>query len=208
MPSHLSPDDTELIRRAAASDEDAFCEVIERFDGHIRSVVSRYASSRTDREDLRSEIVAKLLSNDRRALRMWEPRASFGAYLATIAARHCMDWLSRRGRLPCTRLSHHDGTDNDSVLEEIVPADHTCDPHHRVDAWRRGEALCQAISGLSKSDRLVLYLRFDQELSGSDIAEFLGITHVAARQRLFRAVRRLEERLEEVCPELAPPEEH
>lgn len=206
MPGHLPLDDVELIRRAAGCDEDAFCEVIERFDRHISSVVRRYASTRSDQEDLRSEIVAKLLSNDRRALRMWEPRASFGAYLATIAARHCMDWLSRRGRLPCTRLSNHDGADHDSVLEEIVAAERDSDPHCRFDQCRRLESLRQAIDRLSDDDRLVLYLRFDQELSGLEIADFLDVTHVAARQRVFRAVRRLEDQIRRLCPELVPPE--
>ncbi|MFW6437955.1 MAG: RNA polymerase sigma factor [Armatimonadota bacterium] len=208
MPRSLPADDTDLVRLAATSDEDAFCELIQRFDGHIASVLRRYASRASDREDLRAEIVEKLLANDRRALRRWEPRASFGSYLATIAARHCMDWLTRHNRLPRAYLTDGNGRDATRLLEEIALAPPDSQPQHSMEISQCREALRNAISALSGSDQFVLYLRFDQELSGVEIAECLGISHGAARQRLLRAIGRLEEHVRLSCPELAPPDRH
>lgn len=201
MSQRLPSDDTDLIRLAASCDDEAFCEVIDRFDRYIASALRRYAHLPTDREDLRSEIVTKLLANRKRALRAWEPRASFGAYIATIAARHCMDWLRQRGRLPRARLADAD-SGPDCLLEEIIPAEDEAEPEHFMEACERRESIRAAIDELSSDDRLVLYLRFDQELTGVEIAELLGISHGAARQRLFRAVRRLEDHIERVCPEV------
>jgi RNA polymerase sigma factor (sigma-70 family) len=118
-----------------------------------------------------------------------------------------MDWLSRRGRLPAARLTNGENGSPDALLEEIIAAGEEAEPQHYMEAVQRRKSLSQAIEGLSGSDRLILYLRFDQELSGVEIADLLDISHGAARQRLFRAVRRLEERLREVCPELMSSEE-
>jgi RNA polymerase sigma factor (sigma-70 family) len=208
MPDRLPSDDTELVRLAASGDEGAFCELINRFDRYIRSVVHRYASRAVDQEDLRSEIVAKLLVREKHALRSWKPTASFASYLSTIAARHCMDWLRRRGRLPCAHLTNGNNSSPDVLLEEIVCAGEQADPHHCIEVFQRHEMVSRAFDELSSSDRLVLYLRFDQELNGVEIARLLSITHGAARQRLFRAVSRLEDQMRRFCPELMSPEEH
>jgi len=208
MAGRLPSDDTELIRFAASCSKDAFCEVIDRFERYITLVIARFAPRQTDREDLRSEVVAKLLARKKRALKAWEPRASFGAYVATIAARHCMDWMRRRGRLQRVALSSGDGASPDILLEEIVSSDDADEPERVMEALERRESLRQAIDELSADDRLVLYLRFDQELSGVEISELLGISHGAARQRLFRAVRRLEDRVGQICPEYLPSEGH
>lgn len=209
MSGRLPSDDTDLIRLAASCDDSAFCEVVRRFSPYIASVLRRYAARTTDREDLRSEVVTKLLANSKRALKAWEPRASFGTYVATIAARHCMDWLRRKGRLPCATLgSGDDNGSPDHVLEEIIAADADDEPEELMQNHERQESLRLAIDGLSSDDRLVLYLRFDQDLSGVEISEMLGISHGAARQRLFRAVRRLEDRIEKVCPEILNVDQH
>ncbi len=205
MPRGLPADDTELVRLAASCDEDAFCEVIRRFNRHIVSVLRRYASHATDREDLHSEIVEKLLANRKRALRVWEPRASFGSYVATIAARHCIDWLSRRGRLPCVCLPNGSDGSSDDLLAEVAPAGSEWQPHFCMEVCERRESLRDAMASLSSNDRLVLYLRFEQDLSGAEIGRLLNISHVAARQRLFRAIGRLEDQVRRTCPELTPP---
>lgn len=206
MAGRLPSDDTELIRLAASCSKDAFCEVVNRFERYMTLVIARFASRPIDREDLRSEVVAKLLTNKKRALKAWEPRASFGAYLATIAARHCMDWIRRSGRLPRVALPIGDGETPDILLEETISSDDADEPERFMEACQRRESLRQAIDELSADDRLVLYLRFDQELTGVEISELLGISHGAARQRLFRAVRRLEDRVEQICPEYLPSE--
>ncbi|MBD3293499.1 MAG: sigma-70 family RNA polymerase sigma factor [Armatimonadia bacterium] len=208
MSERLPEDDTDLIRLAASCSEEAFCEVVHRFSRYITSVVSRYASRSVDREDLESEVIAKLLANSKRALRSWEPQASFGAYLATIASRHCMDWLRRRGGLPRARIPDGETSGPDNLLEEAICADDDADPGHFLESLERRHAIREAIDSLSHDDRLVLYLRFEQELSGVEISDLLGISHGAARQRLFRAARRLEDQIQEVCPELLQVERH
>ena len=92
MAGRLPSDDTELIRLAASCSKDAFCEVIDRFERYITLVIARFAPRQTDREDLRSEVVAKLLARKKRALKAWEPSRVTLDRKAFVTGR----WISER----------------------------------------------------------------------------------------------------------------
>ncbi len=104
MKRKVQSDEVRLVKTAAACDEQATLALCRRFAGAIRHAVSRFASSAEDREDLHSEVVVRLLADDKRALRRWQPRAPFAAYVSSVAAHHCIDWMRGEGRLPPTTL--------------------------------------------------------------------------------------------------------
>jgi len=189
----LQTDEEKLVELAANCDDDAFCELRDRYRQHLRVLVARYAPSPADREDIFSEIIARLLADRKKALRKWEPIAPFGAYLTTIAVRHCLSWLDRRSRTPNTfALSAHDtDADEQALLQGIIPGDEADQPEHILTRRERRDMVHRCLMELSDSDRLVLALRFDQEMTGPEIGRALGITPGAARQRIFKALRRL-----------------
>jgi len=189
----FSQNETNLVRRAASCDDEAFCMLRDRYAQHLRLLVARYAANHDDREDLYAEIVARLLDRDRRALRFWEPIAPFGGYLTTIAIRHCAGWLKRQKRSGQTTLGllPEGGDDAAGVLGELAAADPRDEPQSVVARREAAQELRDAISQLSDSDQLVLALRFREEMAGPTIARALGISHGAVRQRIFKALRRL-----------------
>lgn len=186
--------ETELVQRAANCDDEAFCALRDRYARHLRMIIARYAADPEDREDLLSEITAKLLEDDRRVLRAWQPIAPFGAFLTAIAVRHCLAWLDRKN----TRSEHvarlqpaAEDADVADILERLIPADDKVQPEAAVIRRDRQETLHGFIMQLSDSDRLVLSLRFGEGMSGPAIARLLGISRGAARQRIYKALRRL-----------------
>ncbi len=182
-----------LVERAANCDNDAFCALLDRYRQHLRVLVARYAPTRTDLDDMHAEIVARLLADRKRALRMWKPIAPFAAYLTTISVRHCLNWLERNSRRPQTVLlsagDPHAG--EREMLQELIEGDDDGRPDRLVVRHERRDAMARALMELSHSDRLVLALRFDQGMTGPEIGRALGITPGAARQRIFKALRRL-----------------
>ncbi|MGI5819660.1 MAG: RNA polymerase sigma factor [Armatimonadota bacterium] len=186
-------EEEKLVRLAASCDDDAFCALRDRYRQHLRVLVARYAPTPADREDIFSEIIARLLVDRKRALRNWEPIAPFGAYLTTIAVRHCLSWLDRRERTPATTTLSSGGREVDKreLLQEMIAGGNEHEPDRIVTGHERRQALHGALMCLSDSDRLVLALRFDQEMTGPEIGRSLGITSGAARQRIFKALRRL-----------------
>lgn len=197
----------ELIRRAAhCGDDGAFCSLMELHRRHLGVIVARFASCQADREDLQSEVIERLLANDRRALKQWKPIASFRAYLTTIAVRHCITWLQRRTPEvgPSLLPGSHEGDNRLDLVTDVAAADTKDVPDSVIDQIVTREILHDALMELSPPDRLVLALRFEEGMNGPTIARVLGISHNAVRQRVFKALRRLTEVLETFDHGLTP----
>jgi len=208
MPARLPADEPSLVHLAAQCSDEAFCALTERFGRHLRLTVSRFAQNPEDRDDLQAEVVAKLLDNGKQALRVWRPIAPFIAYLTTIGVRHCLHWVERRRRLEglqTLQLPFHGLADDADWPERLVAADPADQPPAALERSLVQEALHDALQELSADDRLVLALRFEQGLNGPTVARLLGISPGAARQRIFKALRRLERRLLARNPDLFGP---
>lgn len=211
MPSASLPtDEISLIRLAASCDDRAFCALMDRFRGGMLRILSRYADSREDREDIQGEIVARFLRDRKAALRVWEPRAPFSAYVWTISTRHCLQWGKARSQLAGSLIPALPGASEDGLdfLEAVPDREERLDPPAALAAQQAQQAVMDGLRRLSVEDRLILLLRFEQGMNGPSIARALGIAHGAARKRLFTALRRLIREVEEASPWLfsdAPP---
>ena len=207
MAPRLPSDETSLVRMAAACSQEAFAALAERFHRLLRLIVMKYADVADDRDDLEADVVAKLLRNRKRALRVWRPRAPFGAYLLTIAARHCIQWAQRDGRLRFQRLGALPGQEEyaGDPLEQMLPAPDSDDPALATEVSFQRQAVCEALARLSADDQLALALRFEEEMKSPAIGRFFHISPGAARQRVFKALRRLERVLAERSPEVFEP---
>lgn len=60
-----------------------------------------------------------------------------------------------------------------------------------ADVVERREDLSRALGRLSLEERAAVFLRFYEDMNSSEIGEALGITAIAARSRIHRALRRL-----------------
>ncbi|MCD6362168.1 MAG: sigma-70 family RNA polymerase sigma factor [Armatimonadetes bacterium] len=202
----LTPEDeAQLVRTAAQCDDTAFAALCHRYRRLLKRIATSFATTPEDCEDLQSEIVAKLLANEKAALRAWRPIASFMAYLSTIASRHCLLIAQRDGRLPTIPLTSaltEGNSEAPDILERLIPADHSDDPQALVERDEECRAVARAVTELSEIDQLILCMRFRDGMDGPTMASVLGITHGAVRQRIFKALRRLETILRERSPEI------
>ena len=69
-------------------------------------------------------------------------------------------------------------------------------PSNRLVRRERGEQVMAALASLSPRDREVLAMRHLEELSPAEIAEALGVTELAVKSPLLRALIRIRDRLE------------
>lgn len=203
MSSDLPDDEQGLVELAASCSDAAFCELMRRFQRLLAHAVSRSTNDPEDRRDLHSEIIVRLLSQQKKPLRDWRPTAPFGAYLAAIASRHCYNWADRKGLLahkPPRSLESATSLVEPQALDDLRTQSASFDPPAALDHSERVRLLHRAVGRLPDADRLILKLRFGDDLSGPIIADLLGVSHGAARQRILRALRRLERELAEIEP--------
>lgn len=193
MRREAPPNEIRLVRTAAACDDEATLTLCRRFAAAIRHTVGRFTAHVEERDDLHAEVVVKLLADDKRALHRWKPHSPFAAYVSSIAANHCIDWIRARGRLPPSEvdpvaLGHASMTE---LLQESVLAPLEQAPEEQLIQAELSEKVASALAQMTADDRLILLLRYEQDLSGAEIASALSISNSAARQRIFRALRRL-----------------
>jgi RNA polymerase sigma-70 factor (ECF subfamily) len=98
----LSNLDRELLRHCLAKQPGAWNDFVDRFLGLIYHVVQHTAHQRSmplkpeDTEDLASEVLLQIVSNDYAVLRQFRGNSSLATYLTVIARRICVNELARR----------------------------------------------------------------------------------------------------------------
>lgn len=204
-------DDTRLVQMAAACDDEAFAALCARYRRLLYAIAAKFTTSPDDREDLRSDIIARLCENNKQALRAWKPVAPFLAYLTAIASRHCLLTTRNEARLSTVSLTGaqpSDGTHPLDLLDHFLPEDHSTEPQFVLERSEAHTALAHAVAELGETERLILALRFEDGMDGPTIASVLGLTHGAVRQRLFKALRRLADTLEHRHPGMFESRDH
>jgi RNA polymerase sigma factor (sigma-70 family) len=169
----------------AGRDRAAFADLYERLGRRVYAFLVRLAGSRPPADDLFQETwlrIARAWGNTIRA-------ADVEAWVFTVARNVFLS--GRRGHLAERR-----------GLERLrlLPHPPAVQPDDLVEAARSLGALEQAYAGLSHEDRAVLWLAAIEEMDQARIAEVMGLSHSALRQRLFRARSRLAARLAPAPP--------
>jgi RNA polymerase sigma factor (sigma-70 family) len=139
----------------------------------VRQACLRYVQNRDEADDLTQEVLLKV---SRRGSGFAEANLPAG-WLYRVAANHCLDHLRRQKRLRGKAETYAD---------EYRIAVRETSPGYGADNDRGREVLEELRAGSGKTDRYVVYLRFDLDLSQSGIAEILGVSRAAVGQRLAR----------------------
>ena len=95
-----SQTDTLLVDRIRAGEQDAWSELIARYEGRLLAFVGSRANSRAAAEDVVQETFIGFLTS----LPNYDARRSLESYLFSIAAHKLTDHLRREGRRPTVPL--------------------------------------------------------------------------------------------------------
>jgi RNA polymerase sigma-70 factor (ECF subfamily) len=182
--------DAEVVAEALAGSEDAFHELVRRFERPVFALVVRMVRDRTAAEDLTQEAFVKAFRN----LASYDPQRKFSSWLFKIAHNATIDHLRRRevDTVPLEASpDEEDGTDLARVL---------ADPGSRGPevAAGRGElaaALEEAVRELRPEYREVVLLRYAEGLAYQEIAQIAELPMGTVKTYIHRARKRLVEEL-------------
>ena len=181
-------DEAALVAEAIGGSELAFQTLVERYQRPVFSLVLRMVRDRGIAEDVTQEVFVKAWM----ALSRYDPRRRFASWLFKIASNAAIDQL-RRKKLPTTPLETSDA-DQSSILDRIED-ERSESPDTLVKRRELSAALEAAVAALRPEYRLVVLLRFREELPYRDIAEATGMPLGTVKTNLRRARREIEERL-------------
>jgi RNA polymerase sigma-70 factor (ECF subfamily) len=181
--------DTALVQAVQAGNQQAYSELIARYQDKIFSLVVGLVRDHEDALDLTQEIFVKAY----RGLDRFRAQSGFYTWLYRIAVRHCIDFSRRRKR------SHETlPLDGDALAEMgFEPADTSlyANPERVVVNQHLKVAIRDAISSIPEPFRTAVVLHDVDGLSQEEIAKIMSCPLGTAKSRIQRGRNQLRERL-------------
>lgn len=188
--------DVGLVERCRAGDEEAFEELVLRYQDRVFALVYRMTGDPDRVEDVAQEVFLRAF----RALGSFRGGASFYTWLYRIAVNTSLNALRSRAKHRETSLEALDGTE--------LGVDHVAGPDEAAAQHQVVERVKEAIGQLDEQYRVIVYLRDMEEMSYQEIAEVVELPVGTVKSRLFRARQHLKEMLKDILPATARDEEN
>jgi RNA polymerase sigma-70 factor (ECF subfamily) len=172
----MSATETTLIQRAQKGDHDAFAALVDEHQGYIYNLALRVVKDENEALDLAQETFVRAWT----ALPNFKGRSQFRTWLYRIVTNLCYN------RLPNLRRSLNDL--GDDVLEYLPETDPGFeDPARAFESNEARSQVQQAVQHLEENYRLLLTLRYQNELSYEEIASTLNLPLGTVKTGIFRA---------------------
>lgn len=174
-------EDYEMVLKAIDGNQKAYATLMDRYRNSVYHMMYKMVGNREDADDLTLEAFGKAFNK----LPSYAPRYAFSTWLFKIAINNCIDYI-RKKRLhflsiddPIEHDSEHDFSNN--LKANILDPEDTMIRRQRVKLMR------DVLGELSLKYRLMIELRFFEELSYDEIAKELDIPLGTVKAQLFRA---------------------
>ena len=187
--------DAELMARTARGDENAFAELVVRYQDVLLNFFLRKGVSYCDGQDLVQRTLLRLWRYRNR----YAPTAKLTTFLFLLAGQVTIDFFRAEGHRQgleeaLERQAESEATSGTmSTSGEAAAACRPADP----DDDGAGERVRLAVASLPPGMRDVVELGVFQDLPYADVAEILGIPEGTVKSRMFNALRKLKELMNE-----------
>jgi RNA polymerase sigma-70 factor (ECF subfamily) len=182
MSSGLS--DNEIISRVLAGEQNAYADLVNRYQNYVFTLTLRLIKSREDAEEVAQDVFVKAY----RALADFRGESKFSTWLYTITNTTSITFLRKK------KLETH-SLDNEKVFELADSKDSGLRAN-TIEQKSRIGMVTRAIALLSPDDAEIITLFYKVEQSLDEISKILGLETNTVKVRLHRARTRLKEKME------------
>jgi RNA polymerase sigma-70 factor, ECF subfamily len=181
--------ESELVAAAQSGDNEAFEELVNRYEGKIYRLALRLTGNAQDAEDVLQDSFLKAFEH----LPEFRRDSRFYTWLVRIAVNEGLMKLRKRRSDRAEPME--DVVDEDGQVMPREFRDWKPNPEQILSQEEMENVLLNAARRLPPSLRTVFMLRDVEELSTDETAEALNLTPGAVKARLFRARFQLREEL-------------
>ena len=171
-------EDAVLVERSRNGDQDAYAELVTRYQAIAARTAYVITGTASDAEDVAQDAFVKAYY----ALDRFHAGAPFRPWLLRIVANEAINRRKAAGRRPTVGLS---------VVEDRASGDTALSPEASALARERRELVLDALRRMREEDRLVIAYRYFFDLSEVEMADALGVARGTVKSRLSRAIARL-----------------
>ncbi|MBN2029214.1 sigma-70 family RNA polymerase sigma factor [bacterium] len=183
--------DTELMMRVKEGDEEAFRQIVEKYQKQIMNLCFQYTGNQQDAEELAQDVFIRIY----RAAASYEPRAKLSTYLYRIAVNLSLNRIrNRRSK----RLVPFDFLRKGNNYNPISQESHN--PDHAMEQKEKQQIIWDAIHALPANQQTALILKRFQGFSYKEIAKVMHCSVSSVESLLHRAKKNLQKKLGHLKP--------
>ncbi len=173
----MESDDRQLVLKCQAGQEDAYRELLSRYEGYIFSLCHRFSDNHEDALEMSQEAMLKVVL----ALPAYHVNRPFKPWLRQVVINACINYL--RCRSP-DLLSLDQPLDGELSMGQML-----ADPRseRQVERMETRDALQRALGALPPLYRMVVVMRHQEDMNYQEIAEAAGLPLGTVKSYLFRA---------------------
>lgn len=181
--------DAELVLRALRGRQDAYREIVERFERPVYSLVVRMVQDPAAAEDLAQEVFIKAF----RRLDTYDPQRKLSSWLFKIAHNTTIDHLRRH--VPETVPLEAEKDDDRGGLAAVLSDGSSADPSAVAERRDMARSLERAIGRLRPEYRESVVMFYVEGASYQDICEVTGLPLGTVKTNLHRARKELAQQM-------------
>ena len=187
--------DAELMERTAKDDENAFAELVERYQDVLLNFFLRKGVSYSDGQDLAQRTLLRLWRYRNR----YAPTAKLTTFLFLLAGQVSIDFFRAEGHRHGLEEELERQAEVEATAGTMSTAGEAAAPCRPADPGDdgSGERVRLAVASLPPAMRDVVELGVFQDLPYADVAKILGIPEGTVKSRMFNALRKLKELMNE-----------
>ncbi len=182
---HLSEkalEDYDLVQKAVKdNDQQAYTILMERYRNSIFHMMLKMVNNRDDAEDLTLEAFGKAFKK----LPSYAPKYAFSTWLFKIAINNCIDHM-RKKKLHLLSIDDPIDSEGSNDFSNNIKSN-TLDPEEAYIRSQKVKLMRSVMGKLNPKYRLMIELRFFEEMSYDSIAKELDIPLGTVKAQLFRA---------------------
>lgn len=165
------------IKQVLAGDKEAYANIINKYKNQLYATVLRMTRNPQDAQDFVQDSFIKVYNN----LDKYNASGSFSSWLYRVAINHCMDEF-RKKQYTTVKVE---------IDEQLV-----VNPNHPEVIFLKTEKsrqLERLVSTLPDDERLIILLRYVNEVNYEEISEIAGVPLSTVRNKLHRAKKKMRE---------------
>ncbi len=174
-------EDYTIVKAAIKGNQKAYQILLERYRSPIFHMMLKMVNNREDADDLTIEAFGKAFDK----LSSYTPRYAFSTWLFRIAINNGIDHI-RKKRLHMLSIDEPIDGESSTDYSHSIPS-YTLDPEQDFIRDQRLQLMRDLLGRLSGKYRLMIELRYFEELSYEEIATELDIPLGTVKAQLFRA---------------------
>jgi RNA polymerase sigma-70 factor, ECF subfamily len=178
------PGEEALVRRVQAGDEIAFCEIVDRYQAKVFSIIYGILRNRNDAEDIAQQVFSKTYFS----ISSFDSRSSLLTWIYRITVNECYDYLRKKR---ARRLVY----ESDFSAQEaqcLESADSLVDPAAPVERQlMERDFVVKLLAKVPEQARTLMLLREVEGHSLEELAAMTGLNENTIKVMLFRTRQKL-----------------